>query len=34
MKRYIKANPEFEQIGSQMLLQWQVGVKFSLKSAD
>jgi serine/threonine-protein kinase HipA len=34
MKRYIRANPKFEQIGSQMLLQWQVGVKFSLRSSD
>jgi serine/threonine-protein kinase HipA len=34
MKRYIEANPKFEQIGSQMLLQWQVGVKFSLRSSD
>jgi serine/threonine-protein kinase HipA len=34
MKRYIEANPKFEQIGSQMLLQWQVGVMFSLRSSD
>jgi serine/threonine-protein kinase HipA len=34
MKRYIKANPKFEEVGSQMLLQWQVGVKFSLRSSD
>jgi serine/threonine-protein kinase HipA len=27
MRQYIKSHPEFEQIGSQMLAQWQVGLQ-------
>jgi serine/threonine-protein kinase HipA len=31
MRQYIKTHPEFEQVGSQMLTQWQVGVESSIK---
>jgi serine/threonine-protein kinase HipA len=30
MRRYIKTHPEFEQIGSQMLSQWQAGIESSI----
>jgi serine/threonine-protein kinase HipA len=31
MRGYIKASPEFKQIGSQMLIQWQVGLEICMK---
>jgi serine/threonine-protein kinase HipA len=33
MRRYIKTHPEFEQVGSQMLTQWQVGVESFIKES-
>ncbi len=30
MRRYIKTHPEFDQIGSQMLSQWQAGIASSI----
>ncbi|MHB1675445.1 MAG: type II toxin-antitoxin system HipA family toxin [Acidobacteriaceae bacterium] len=31
MRQYIKTHPEFEQVGSQMLAHWQVGVECSIE---
>jgi serine/threonine-protein kinase HipA len=32
MSQYIKTHPEFVQVGSQMLAQWQVGIESSIKA--
>ena len=31
IRQYIKTPPEFEQVGSQMLVHWQVGVEYSIE---
>jgi hypothetical protein len=33
MARYIKSHPEFAEIGSLMLTQWNAGIESSLKSS-
>jgi hypothetical protein len=33
MRDYLKDHPEFEQIGSRMLAQWELGIATSLKAS-